>query len=86
MTPSEDGTRENLTEFLSLADALQMPDSERQGILGVDAEDWPAVAAMRADMPEIGTETFRRRLGYILPLMRRAVANNASAAPGQTGR
>ena len=85
MTSSENGMRENLAEFLSLADALQMPDSERQGILGIDAAEWPAVTALDADVAEIGTESFRRRLGYILPLMRRAVANNAQLPIEQTG-
>jgi hypothetical protein len=77
---SDDGTEESLTEFLALADRLQMPETERQGILGLYAEDWPNVAEIPRDAPAVRTEEFRRRLRYILPLMRRAVANGADTA------
>jgi hypothetical protein len=81
MQPSDEETMRNLAEFLVLADRLQMPDSERQGILGISEELWPAVAATRVDSAEVRTEEFRRRLGYILPLMRRAVENGAGSGP-----
>ena len=64
-----------LTEFLALADRLDMPESERQGILGVGEDDWKALASIRIDSAAIATPGFRRRLDYVLPLMRRAVAN-----------
>ena len=81
MPPSENAVSESLAEFLALADRLQMPDSERQGILGIAPASWPAIAAGEAGGAEIGTEEFRRRLRYILPLLRRALANRTGLAP-----
>lgn len=73
---------DGMAEFLALADQLKMPESERQNILGISEADWPAIVGDPADSTENGTDEFRRRLAYILPLMRRAVANSTpSPAP-----
>ncbi len=72
---------ERLREFDRLANALEVPMSERLGILNVpemvyvDLRDgqWPAHDAIK---PE-----FERRLSYALPLMRKL----ASASPGRGG-
>jgi hypothetical protein len=62
-----------LAEFMVLADALDMPDSERAGILGVSLETWP-VWSPATQVPERHAE-YRRRLAYALPLMRRTLRN-----------
>lgn len=72
---------EKLAEFERLATSLEVPMSERLGILNVSedvyttlrAGQWPATEEVR---PELD-----RRLTYALPLMRRL----ASAAPGRAG-
>jgi len=62
---------ELLGEFRSLADRLDMPDSERAGIMGVSVETWPVWSAA-GQGPERLAE-YRRRLEYALPLMRRSL-------------
>ena len=73
-----------LTEFLALADRLEMPESERQGIFGVSEDGWEALAAHRIDLAVVMTAEFRRRLDYILPLMRKAVTNREQAVNGRS--
>jgi hypothetical protein len=65
----------DLEEFFRLADRLDMPEAERRGILGVSESTWPVVAARAIDAAEIMKPEFRRRLTYVLPLMRSAIAN-----------
>ncbi len=72
-----------LTEFLSLADKLDMPESERQGILGVSEDGWGALAANQVDSAVLLTEEFRRRLEYVLPLMRKAATNRERSGLGR---
>lgn len=65
---------EKLLEFDRMAGLLQMPSSERLGILNVSEEVYSGIRSgqMGAVKPE-----FERRLSYALPLMRRLASNSS---------
>ena len=76
---------EKLLEFDRVAGMLDMPESERLGILNISPEDY-------ADLRHGGPDTYQavkpeleRRLSYALPMMRRLANGNrmAYALPGR---
>ena len=67
---------ERLREFDRMAGLLQMPSSERLGILNISEDLYLGLrngnpAAITSVKPE-----FERRLSYALPLMRRLASNS----------
>jgi hypothetical protein len=72
MVQQADSLDDLVAEFSQLADQLNMPDSERAGIMGVSMEVWP-VWSPATQLPDRHAE-YRRRLQYALPLMRRSLS------------
>jgi hypothetical protein len=68
---------DQISHFLRLADALDMPVAERAGILGISEAEWPDWADTADADPR--RSSFQRRLTYILPLMQRSLDNSTSA-------
>lgn len=67
---------EKLSEFERVAGLLQMPASERLGILNVSEELY---TGLRQGNPRSISQVqpeFERRLSYALPLMRRLASNS----------
>ncbi len=60
--------------FCEVADALDMPQAERAGILGVALVDWPDWCL--ADQTAERRTELRRRLAYALPLMQTSLENH----------
>ncbi len=71
------GLTDLISHFLRLADELEMPVSERAGILGIGEEEWPSWADTADADPR--RASFHRRLAYALPLMQRTLDNSAPA-------
>ncbi|MBV9734334.1 MAG: hypothetical protein JO209_00390 [Acidisphaera sp.] len=72
---SEERLVAEFQEFLRVADRLAMPDSERLGVLGLSREAWWGLVQRPALAARLFTSANRRRLSYVLPLMRRSLAN-----------
>ena len=72
---------EKIAEFERLATSLEIPMTERLGILNVSEDVYTALCGGRWPSSEEVRPELDRRLSYALPLMRRL----ASAAPGRAG-
>ena len=76
MQPDAPSLERLLESFCDVADRLEMPETERAGILGIAMQDWPLWSL--AEEPQTRWAELARRLSYALPLMRLALANRSA--------
>lgn len=67
---------EKLNEFHRVAGLLQMPESERLGILNVSEELYAGLQTGNPSSVSRAEPELERRLSYALPLMRRLASNS----------
>jgi hypothetical protein len=66
-----------IRDFLRLGERLNMPDTELQAIIGMNATTWAELRAGQRQPGELVSASHIRRLQYALRLMRRSSAGMA---------
>ena len=70
----------SIHEFEHLATLLRMPVAERRGVLNLSGTGYAALRFGTVPPDQPARPELERRLTYVLPLMRRMVANTAPPA------